>query len=204
MRFISVILLIIITAASTSAQKDSLRHKTDSLPDKFYVIQNVERDGVKLPEIEIKEVNILGQRKLFHGFQYWKYERLVYNVKKVYPYSIIVRDKFSEVNAALGKLPDDKERKKYIKDIEKKVFRDYEDDMKELTISQGRILIKLIDRETQNTSYDLIKEYRGKISASFWQGIARLFGTNLKEEYDPIGDDYLIEKILNEMDAGRL
>ena len=187
-----------------SAQKDSIWHKVDTLPQRFYVLQKVERDGETLPEIEIKEVTISGGRKLFTGFQFWKYERLVYNVKKVYPYAIIVRDKLKDVNTALEKLPDDKERKKYIKDIEKQIFKDYEGDMKEMTITQGRILIRLIDRETQNTSYDLIKEYRGKITASFWQGIARLFGTNLKEEYDPVGDDFLIEMIIGEIEAGKL
>ena len=73
-----------------------------------------------------------------------------------------------------------------------------------MTISQGRILIKLIDRETRNTSYTLIRDYRGKFSAAFWQGIARFFGTNLKEEYDPYGEDALIEAIIKEIDAGRL
>ena len=190
--------------AYVSAQKDSVWHMVDTLQQRFYVIQKVERDGEKLPEIEIKEVTISGERKFFTGFQLWKYERLVYNVKKAYPYSIIVRDKLKDVNAALEKLPDDKERKKYIKDIEKQVFKDYENDMKEMTVTQGMILIRLIDRETQNTSYDLIKEYRGKITAAFCQGIARLFGTNLKEEYDPVGDDFLIEMIIAEIDAGRL
>ena len=73
-----------------------------------------------------------------------------------------------------------------------------------MTISQGRLLIKLIDRETQNTSYDLIREYRGKVPAFFWQGIARIFGTNLKDEYDPYGEDVIIEFIIREVDAGRL
>ena len=204
MRFLSLILLMMTPLAYVSAQKDSVWHMVDTLQQRFYVIQKVERDGEKLPEIEIKEVTISGERKFFTGFQLWKYERLVYNVKKAYPYSIIVRDKLKDVNAALEKLPDDKERKKYIKDIEKQVFKDYENDMKEMTVTQGMILIRLIDRETQNTSYDLIKEYRGKITAAFWQGIARLFGTNLKEEYDPVGDDFLIEMIIAEIDAGRL
>ena len=88
--------------------------------------------------------------------------------------------------------------------MEKDVFGEYEDDIEDMTISQGRILIKLIDRETQNTSYTLIREYRGKFSAAFWQGIARIFGTNLKEEYDPYGEDALIEAIIKEIDAGRL
>jgi hypothetical protein len=204
LRLLSVILILHYCIASVSAQSDSLKHKTDSLPEKFYVIQNVDRDGEKLPEIEIKEVTILGKKKLFEGFQYWRYERMVYNVKKVYPYALIVREKLKDVNSNLEHLPDDKQRKKYLKDIEKEVFHDYEDDIRNMTITQGKILIRLIDRETSTTSYDLIKEYRGKISASFWQGIARIFGTNLKEEYDPVGDDLLIELIIREIEEGRL
>jgi hypothetical protein len=196
--------LIIIPVGSVSAQTDSLKHKSDSLPQRFYVLQNVDRGGEKLPEIEIKEVTILGTRRIFAGFQYWRYERLVYNVKKVYPYALIVRDKFKDVNATLKQLPDDRERRIYIREVEKQVFHDYEDDMKKMSLNQARLLIRLIDRETSITSYELIKEYRGKISASFWQGIARLFGTNLKDEYDPYGDDFLIENIISEIDSGRL
>jgi hypothetical protein len=176
----------------------------DTIQNKFYVLQKVDRDGEKLPEIEIKEVTIVGKRKLFGGFQAWRYERLVYNVKKVYPFSIIVREKLNNVNEELEKLPNDRERKKYMKEVEKQVFRDYEDDIRNMTITQGKLLIRLIDRETQNTSFELIREYRGKISAAFWQGIARLFGTNLKEEYEPSGDDALIEQIITEIEAGRL
>lgn len=197
-------MLIIIPVGSVSAQTDSLKHKSDSLPQRFYVLQNVDRGGEKLPEIEIKEVTILGTRRIFAGFQYWRYERLVYNVKKVYPYALIVRDKFKDVNATLKQLPDDRERRIYIREVEKQVFHDYEDDMKKMSLNQARLLIRLIDRETSITSYELIKEYRGKISASFWQGIARLFGTNLKDEYDPYGDDFLIENIISEIDSGRL
>jgi hypothetical protein len=204
LRLLSTILLIIIPVGSVSAQTDSLKHKSDSLPQRFYVLQNVDRGGEKLPEIEIKEVTILGTRRIFAGFQYWRYERLVYNVKKVYPYALIVRDKFKDVNATLKQLPDDRERRIYIREVEKQVFHDYEDDMKKMSLNQARLLIRLIDRETSITSYELIKEYRGKISASFWQGIARLFGTNLKDEYDPYGDDFLIENIISEIDSGRL
>lgn len=181
-----------------------MRHKSDTLPEKFYVLQNVYRDGESLPEIEIKEVTIVGHAKRSAKFQFWRYERLVYNVKRVYPYSLIVRAKFGEVNAALEKLPGDKERREYIKQVEKDIFREYEDDMRHMTITQGNLLIKLISRETNNTSFELIKDYRGKISAAFWQGIARIFGTNLKEEYDPYGEDALVEKIILEIEAGRL
>lgn len=198
------ILLFILTGAVAAGQKDTTRHKTDSLPDRFYVIQKVDRNGETLPEIEIKEVNIVGKRKHGVSFQYWRYERLVYNIKRVYPYAKLVRTKLEDVNSNLENLKSEKERREYIRGVEKKIFHEYEGDMREMTLTQGRILIKLIDRETENTSYDLIKEYRGKISAAFWQGIARIFGTNLKEEYDPYGDDALIEKIVQEIDAGRL
>jgi hypothetical protein len=168
------------------------------------VLQKVYRDGESLPEIEIKEIHIVGKRKASTAFQYWRYERLVYNIKRVYPYAVIVRMRLSEVNKALEKLPTEKERKDYLKEVEKDVFKEYEDDMREMTFTQGKLLIKLIDRETSNTSYQLIKDYRGWISATFWQGIARIFGTNLKEEYDPYGDDILIERIIQEIEAGRL
>ena len=187
-----------------SGQGDTSRNKADSLPDKFYVIQKVDRNGENLPEIEIKEISIYGELKPASRFQSWRYERTIYNVKRVYPYSKIVRERLDRVNEDLKKITDEKERREYIKTFEKDVFSDYEDDMRHMTITQGRILIKLIDRETENTSYELIKEYRGNISAAFWQGIARIFGSNLKSEYDPEGDDYLIERIIYEIEMGRL
>jgi hypothetical protein len=187
-----------------SAQGDNSRNKADSLPDKFYVIQKVYRNGEDLPEIEIKEVNIFGEFKPASRFQSWRYERTIYNVKRVYPYALMVREKLSQVNEDLNKISNEKDRRDYIKNFEKDVFRDYEGDMRGMTITQGRILIKLIDRETENTSYDLIKEYRGTFSALFWQGIARIFGSNLKSEYDPIGEDALIERIIYEIEMGRL
>ena len=204
MRGIFILLFAFCSWSIISAQVDTSKSRADSLPDKFYVIQKIYRDGETLPEIEIKEVNIFGELKPESRFQAWRYERTVYNVKRVYPYAVLVREKLSQVNEDLKKLPDEKERKEYIKNFEKDVFRDYEGDMRGMTITQGRILIKLIDRETENTSYDLIKDYRGWISATFWQGIARIFGSNLKSEYDPLGEDLLIERIIYEIEMGRL
>lgn len=185
-------------------QVDTVKQRTDSLPERFFVLQNVYRDGESMPEIEIKEVTVLGKRKPSARFQYWRYERLVYNVRRVYPYAVIVRMKLDDVNSVLQTLPGDRERKDYIREVEKSVFKDYEGDMRQMTMTQGKILIKLIDRETRNTSYELIRDYRGRISAAFWQGIARICGTNLKEEYDPYGEDALIESIIQEIEAGRL
>ena len=158
-----------------------------------------------MPEVEIKEVTIVGGPKAANRKRdYRRYERLIFNIKKVYPYAIIVRNRLEKVNEELKSIEGQKERKAYLRSVEKEVFSEYEDEISHFTLTQGKILIKLIDRETQNTSYELIREYRGRISAAFWQGIARLFGTNLKAEYDRYGDDAVIEMIVLEIDAGRL
>jgi hypothetical protein len=200
------ILLVTFYYAGLSGQADTVRHKNDSLPDRFYLLQKVNRNGVTMPEVEIKEVTIVGggSGNATRKRDFRRYERLIYNIKKVYPYAIIVRKRLEVVNEELKSVTSERERKAYLKNVEKDVFAQYEDDISHLTITQGKILIKLIDRETQNTSYELIRDYRGKVSAAFWQGIARLFGTNLKAEYDRYGDDAALEMIVLEIEAGRL
>jgi hypothetical protein len=203
-RLISAILVFFLYVAESTGQIDSIKQKSDTLQGRSYLLQKVDRNGVTLPEVEIKEVTVYAHPQFPKKSDFRKYERLVYNLKKVYPYALIVRNKLLLVNSELGNIKNEKERKNYLKKVEKEVFADYEGDIRDMTITQGRLLIKLIDRETQNTSYALIKDYRGKLSAAFWQGIARIFGTNLKEEFDPNGDDALIESIVQDIDAGRL
>ena len=197
-------MFLFLISAEAIGQTDSVKVKNDTLPDRFYLLQEVERNGVKMPEIEIKEVTINARPERKRRSEYRQYEKMVSNIKKVYPYALIVRSKLAEVNEELKNIPGDRDKKKYMKEVEKEVFDKYQKDIENMTISQGRLLIKLIDRETQNTSYTLIRDYRGKFSAAFWQGIARIFGTNLKDEYDPYGEDALIEAIIKEIDAGRL
>jgi len=190
-----------------SGQNDTISPKPDTLPGRIYLLQKVDRNGESLPEIEIKEVTVVGRQKgnaRKVQSQLRKYDRLVYNLKRAYPYALIVRARLEMANEDLAGIPEEKDRRKYIKDLEKDVFAEYEDDMRRMTITQGRLLIKLIDRETQNTSYELIRQYRGGLSAAFWQGVARIFGTNLKEEYDPYGEDALIELIIINIEAGLL
>ena len=202
MRWVSVILFLLGFVVLAEGQ-DTNWIKRDTI-GRYHLLQIIERDGERLPEIELEDVVVVGRRTLGERFRAWRSERLVYNVKRVYPYSVIVRTRYWEVNRQLELLPDDKKRKEYLKQIEKDLLSEFEDDMRRMTITQGRILIKLIDRETSNSSYDLIREYRSVITATFWQGIARIFGTNLKSKYDPEGEDYLIERIIQEIELGRL
>ena len=204
MRLLSAILFLILFEASVAGQNDTIKQRSDTLQGRSYLLQRVNRDGVTLPEVEIKEVTVYAHPDFPKKSDFRKYERLVYNLKRVYPYALLVRTRLSQVNAEMTNYKTDKERREYLKKVEKDVFAEYEGDIRDMTITQGRLLIKLIDRETQNTSYVLIKDYRGKFAAAFWQGIARLFGTNLKDEYDPNGEDSLIESIIVEIEAGRL
>lgn len=204
MRLLTAILFLFIYLVETAGQIDTIKQKSDTLQGRSYLLQRVDRDGVILPEVAIKEVTVYAHPQFPRKSDFRKYERLVYNLKRVYPYALVVRGRIAEVNAEMANFQSEKERKEYIKKVEKDVFGKYEGDIRDMTITQGRLLIKLIDRETQNTSYTLIKDYRGKLAAAFWQGIARIFGTNLKEEYDPVGEDALIESIIIEIEAGRL
>lgn len=207
MKFVIPIIFFFLLLPYAAGQTDTIVRKNDSIPQRFYLLQKVKRNGETLPEVEIKEVAVVGSMKgspRKEQSQFRKYQRLVYNLKKVYPYALIVRGRLANVNAELATMSDERDRKNYLKQVEKDVFSEYEDDIRNMTITQGKLLIKLIYRETYNTSYELIREYRGGINAALWQGIARIFGTNLKAEYDPYGEDILIELIIQDIQAGLL
>lgn len=133
-----------------------------------------------------------------------KNNRLVYNVKKAYPYAKLAGIKLNEYEVLLKNASSDAERKKLMKQAESELKEEFEDDLKKLTFKQGLILIKLVDRETGNSSYVLIQELRGKFTAFFWQTFARLFGFNLKVEYDPEGEDREIEEIVVMIEKGEI
>jgi hypothetical protein len=127
-----------------------------------------------------------------------KYLRLVYNVKKVLPYAKMASFRFQLMEQNLQVLPSDKARKEYLKRTEKAIKDQFMDDLKNLTRSQGKILIKLIYRETGKSTYDLLQTYRGDLTAIYWQGMAKVFDANLKEEYDPI-EDWQVEQIIRQL-----
>lgn len=133
---------------------------------------------------------------------YW---RTVRDVKKTLPYAKIVSSELIATNRLLINMSDDKERKTYLEQYEKELFKKYEKDIRNMTFSQGKMLLKLIDREVDRTSYDLIKYYRGGFSAFFWQGIAKIFGADLKTSYDTTKDeDRIIERVIILVEAGQL
>ncbi len=161
-------------------------------------------DQDTLPHVDLPMVTVTVPWKFKNNREFNRYSRLTYNVKKALPYARIASRKINDINDHLLLLRTDKERKTYLKQAEKAMFDEFEAPLKKLTFTQGRILINLIDRETGNTSYDLIKDYKGGFSAFVWQSVARVFGANLKDEYDPAGDDKMIEHIVIMIDNGML
>lgn len=131
-----------------------------------------------------------------------KYNKLIYNVRKVYPIALEAKAKLAEIEAHLLTLPDEKSQRAYINLMEKELKAQYTPVLKQMTFSQGKILIKLIDRETDRTSYQLLKELKSGFSAFMWQSIARLFGADLKQTYDGEGTDREIEEIIRMYELG--
>jgi hypothetical protein len=127
--------------------------------------------------------------------------RLRYNVYKVYPYANTAAYLLRDVHEKLAKLPDQKSRKKYIKNIEKELNKRFKGELQEFTISQGIVLVKLINRQTGRSCFDIIQEVKGGFNAVVWQGVALVFSNNLKREYEPYDRDKDIEGIVQEIEA---
>jgi len=132
------------------------------------------------------------------------YNRLVYNIKKVLPLAKECNQIILETGAYLQTIPTKKERDALTKAVEKELKQKYTPRIKKLTYSQCKLLIKLIDRETHSTGYELIQAFLGPVRAGFYQAFAWVFGASLKKRYDPKGADRLVERIVSQVEAGQL
>ncbi len=132
---------------------------------------------------------------------YW---RTVRDVKKTLPFAKELAREMEVADYQLALLPDDKARRQWWREHEKYLFKKYEHHFRKMTASQGQMLMKLMDRESNRTSYEIIKHYRGKGSANFWQFVAKLFKNDLKEEYDATDKDRIVERVINLVEAGQL
>ena len=172
-------------------------------PDRIVVMaQIIDNDTLIIMSLPEYCVNARLPRQLRAKFR--AHSKLVYHVKKVYPYAHLAGIKLNEYEQILKAAQSDKERRQLMKQAEDELKAEFEGDLKKLTFKQGIILIKLVDRETGNTSYELVQELRGNFTAFFWQTFARLFGYNLKVKYDPLGDDKEIEDIVVMIENGQI
>jgi len=161
-------------------------------------------EGKEIPYVQMSPVSIYGQRTFSNPREKKRYDKLCRDVKKAYPYAKMASKLLNKFETELISIENEKERKKYYKKAEKELREEFEGELKNLTITQGRILIKLIDRETGETTYDLVKQLRGSFSAFMWQSLARLFGSDLKTNYKADQEDRDIEIIVKQIENGDL
>jgi hypothetical protein len=173
------------TGTNVGAKKDSLVAKVDTSMHYF-----------------LKPIDIFPDKKDMKPRALREYTLLEYKVKKVYPMAKVAAIKLAEYNRVYSTFKTERERKKYVKGVEKELFSEFEVELRQMRVSEGRILIKLLDRETGNSSFEIIKEFKGGFSAFFWQSVAKLFGHDLKAQYDPVMEDRLIEYIILQIDLG--
>ncbi len=169
----------------------------DSIPQppRFFVIDTTKPQ--QLPELLVIEKPDLDNKRIHR-----RYTRLVRDVKKTLPYAKQISGIVLAVNDTLLTMESEKQQNKYLKTMEKELMEQFEKPMKKLTLRQGMLLIKLVDRECSETSYELVKTYRGGLTAFFWQSFARIMGANLKEEYDAAGEDHMIEYVIFMVENG--
>lgn len=164
-----------------------------------YIVEG--NDTIYIDEIEASRAFAkLPKQK---GKDWRKYYRLVHNFSKAYPYALVARKLVTEADSTIAadRLRGAK-REKYINSVQKELFDVFEGQMRNLTVSQGALIMKLIDREVGKSSYNIIKGYKSGITAGFWQGVAKMFGSDLKKPYDPEGEDMLTEELVKIWEAG--
>ncbi|MDO9512138.1 MAG: DUF4294 domain-containing protein [Bacteroidales bacterium] len=172
--------------------------------DKGFLVHATVYENDTIPLIFLPQYTVFAIPVFKNKREARRWDKLVRNIKKVYPYAKMAGEKMHEYEITLVNLRTQKERKKFLNQAENELKEKYLEELKSLTFSQGKILLKLLDRETGNTSFELVKELRGKVMAFFWQSLGRIFGYNLKEPYDPSGSDRDIELIVQMIEAGSI
>ncbi len=172
--------------------------------DGLYLLETTVVDGDTIPMVTLNTAFVSSMRKSRSKRYERRWSKLHRNIVKTYPYAKVAGDLIAEYNKNLVDLKTEAERNAYMDQCEEDLKAEFEGDIRKMTISQGRVLIKLIDRETGATSYELIRDLKSGFTAFMWQGVARLFGTNLKENYDPktSDEDLMIEDIVLQIESG--
>lgn len=178
----------------------------DSVPVEFggRVLSAYVENGDTIPYEHIFEVVIVPRRTFRNERELRAYRRMIANLKKVYPYAQEAKRLLREMDSVYEGLDSRAAKARYASQMERKLNRQFEKQIRNLTYSQGRMLIKLINRETGRTTYDIIKQFRGGLSAGFWQIIAKMFGSDLKSGFDPVEEDRILNELIILYEHGQL
>ncbi len=188
--------IVIISGASAKAQVNSLPVKMPVMGKNDTIrVASTNDNGEMIPWIPLNEVEIFAMRIFKSPADRAAYNRLRYNVMKVMPYALFAKRRYEQLERDLALTAEKKEQKKLVKQCDKEIKEMFNREIKELTITQGQILTKLIDRELGRTTYDIIRETKGGVTAFLYQSVARVVGHNLKSTYSP-QEDRDIEAII--------
>ncbi|MFI5219488.1 MAG: DUF4294 domain-containing protein [Bacteroidia bacterium] len=189
---------------SSVAQKPDSVNKNHNDTAKVQVKYLVFDDGDSIPLVNLPYVEVVDFKNPMVVDNMKRYLKLRRDVIRAYPYAKLAVATLKTMNDSLEKISKQRLRKKYIKKSEEELKLKFEAELKKLTVNQGKILIKLINRETGDTSYEIVKEMRGTFAAFFWQTMAKFFDSNLKTEYDPNGEDQVMESIVQAIERGEI
>ena len=204
-----ILFAVLLVATSLSAQTEEYpEDRQVDMDDPTFVptvkVGKVLDNGDSIQYMEMNNVYVYPNLTFKNSKQAAAYNRLVKNVKTVLPIAKEVNQIIVETYEYLETLPDKKSKDEHMKRVEKSIFKEYKPRMKKLTYSQGKLLIKLVYRECDSRSYDIIKAFLGPIRAGFYQAFASLFGASLKKDYDAEGTDRLTERVVLMVEAGQL
>lgn len=171
-------------------------------PQNLQIVQGELAGKDTIPHFDIPEVEIYPKKVFKNKSEEQQYWRMVMRVKKVLPYAKEAAKLLRKYELEVPASARGKDRRVYVRRAEEELMKKYGPTLKNMSINDGRVLIKLIDRETHKASYELIQELKGGVPAVFWQGVARVFGNNLKTKYDPYGEDRQMEIIVQYIEMG--
>lgn len=192
----------LLTTCWLMAQEQNKPIKMNVLPEGYNRAYLDGKDTVAI--VNLREVYVFPKVKFRNRREEQKYWKLVRDVKRTLPYAKMVYETLIETYEYIETLPDEKSKQAHLKRMEKELFAEYKPQLKKLTFSQGKLLIKLIDRECNQSSYQLVKAFLGSFRAGFWNFFAGMFGASLKAEYDPKGEDAMTERIVVLVENGLL
>lgn len=199
----NIVILIVFLLSGNLACHAQQQPETD-ISKSVYLTPMCVYNGDTIPYVKLPTVYIFKPLKFKNKREMAKYYKLIRDVKKVLPISKEINRAIIETYEYLQTLPTEKERKKHLKAVEKGLKEQYTPRMKKLSFAQGKLLIKLVDRQTNSTSYELVKAFMGPFKAGFYQTFAALFGASLKKQYDPTGNDALTERVILMIESGQL
>ena len=193
---ITIVVLCLSAATSLRAQ----------IPDGMggFIVPAVVRDGDTILTWQLREVEIISKRIFTSRREEERYRRLVHNVRRVYPYAKLAGATYRHYDSILAAETNENRKARLMRDAERDIKKQFEGELRNLTVTQGKILVKLLDRETTHSAFNLVRDLRNMFQAYLYQGIGRLFGYNLRVKYDPDGVDRDIEGIVRMIERGEL